>query len=69
MTQSIIIFIDDSSQILALDTSASLQDLQSFMQANADLWNGLIAATGGGLSPPKGCVLIFQWTFNEDGTP
>ena len=68
-TQSVEIFIDDSSQILALDDSVMLHDLHTFMQENTDLWNGLITATGGGLNPSKGCISIFTWTFDDDGTP
>jgi hypothetical protein len=54
-------FIDDTNSILALPHGSQTQELQEKLQHNADLWNGLLHATGGKLNAEKCSLTIFKW--------
>jgi len=60
-------FVDDTNMLLVLDNEACFGELLQRFQNNADLWNGLLIASGGKNSCPKSCGSIFLWGFDSDG--
>jgi hypothetical protein len=60
-------FIDDSWQIRVSPSPADDHAITQTMQHNAQLWEGLLYATGGKLNLSKCSYHKFEWQFAPDG--
>jgi len=60
-------YMDDTNQLLGNDHSSFLAPLLPAAQANIDLWQGLIQASGGTLNPTKCSWTPFLWAYNQLG--
>ena len=62
-------FIDDMTQILALDEEIMADKLVQVAQTNVNLWNALINISGRALNAAKSCWSLFWWKFTATGKP
>jgi len=60
-------FMDDTNQLLGNDHNGFLAPLLPKAQANIDLWQGLIQASGRTLNPNKCSWTPFLWSFDQLG--
>jgi len=60
-------FMDDTNQLLGNDQDNNISPLLPAAQANIDLWQGLIQASGGMLNPSKCSWTPFLWEYDLQG--
>jgi len=60
-------YMDDTNQILGDTATRKLDPILPLAQANIDLWQGLIQASGGTLNPTKCSWTPFLWDFDTLG--
>ncbi len=60
-------YMDDTNQIIGNDNNNQLALLIPVAQANIDLWQGLIQASGGTLNPEKCSWTPFLWQYDKLG--
>ncbi len=65
MTMGLDAFMDDTTHLIGNDTNHLLSLIIPDAQANVDLWQGLILASGGTLNPSKCSWTPFLWSFNN----
>jgi len=62
MTMGLDVFMDDTTHLIGNDTNHLLSSIIPDAQANIDLWQGLILASGGTLNPSKCSWTPFLWS-------
>jgi len=60
-------YMDDTNQLLGNDNTNQLAPLLPAAQANINLWQGLIQASGGTLKPAKCSWTPFLWQYDQLG--
>jgi len=61
-------FVDNTNLIYGLENPHTFNQIVQNMQANLDLWHGLLQASGGTLSPSKCSWTPFYWNMDNNGT-
>ena len=62
-------FVDDSTCITGVGKNATLQELLTNMQADAQLWHDLLWCSGGKLELPKCGYHVIHYNFDNSGIP
>jgi len=60
-------YMDDTNQILGDHRATTMDPLLPAAEANIDLWQGLVQASGGMLNPLKCSWTPFLWEFDKLG--
>jgi len=68
VTLSLNAFVDDTNLIHGADRSTQFSAILSQVQANLDLWHGLLQASGSILSHTKCSWTLFVWSYDKYGT-
>jgi len=61
-------FVNDTNLIYGTDGTTQFGKILMQVQANLELWHGLLQSNGGTLSPTKYSWMLFSWTTDNNGT-